>query len=98
MAWSNFFRHPFKEQTPAANQQQAEGTGQAQGREQQQEVRQERDQQQDQLQDQQQSEVGEDEPISPREAEQLLDALEDREQEAQKRRFRAVGRAQNKDW
>ena len=55
-------------------------------------------QQDQQQQDQQQSEAGEDEPISPREAEQLLDALEDREQEAQKRRFRAVGRAQDKDW
>ena len=59
---------------------------------------QQQDQDQQDQQDQQQSEAGEDEPISPREAEQLLDALEDREQEAQKRRFRAVGRAQDKDW
>jgi Ca-activated chloride channel family protein len=36
--------------------------------------------------------------ISPEEAQQLLEALQDREKEAQKRRFRATGQARGKDW
>ena len=36
--------------------------------------------------------------ISQAEAEQLLDALKEREMDAQKRRYRATGQSRGKDW
>ena len=70
---------------------------QLQQQDQQQQQQDQQQDQQDRQQDQQPQQSGE-EPISPAEAQQLLDALEDREQEGQKRRFRATGKAQDKDW
>ena len=68
--------------------------------EQDQQQQQQQEQEQQEPQDDQQEEQAQsgDEPISPEEAQQLLDALKDREEEAQKRRFRATGKAQGKDW
>ena len=60
---------------------------------------QDQQQQQQSEQDQQQEEQSaEQQSISPEEAQQLMDALKNRELEAQKRRFRATGRAQDRDW
>ena len=50
-------------------------------------------------QDQQPEEQpAEQQSISPEEAQQLMDALKNRELEAQQRRFRATGKAQARDW
>ena len=58
-----------------------------------------KDQQQQGGQDQQQEEQpAEQRSISPEEAQQLMDALKNRELEAQQRRFRATGKAQARDW
>ena len=66
------------------------------------------DQQQQQEQQQQQQQSGQDQQseeqpaeqqsISPEEAQQLMDALKNRELEAQNRRFRATGKTQARDW
>ena len=76
---------------------------------QQQQQQDEQDQQQQNQQDQQQSGTEEEEKegqqlqpqesnMDPEEAENLLDALKDREKQAQLRRFRSTEKARDKDW
>jgi tetratricopeptide (TPR) repeat protein len=89
-------RDQDQQQQDQQQQDQQQQDQQQQDRQQQQQDQQ--DQQQQNQQQQQQQPAQEGEKISPEEAQQLLDALEDREQEAQKRRFRATGRAVGKDW
>ena len=59
---------------------------------------QDQQQQQNQQDQQQQEQPTEQQSISPEEAQQLMDALKNRELEAQQRRFRATGKAQARDW
>ena len=92
------------------DQQQQDQQGQ-QDQQQQQDQQDQQDQQQQQEQQQQEQQnnsdeqgqdekeaAGADQQISQEEAEQLLEALKDREIDAQKRRFRATGKTRGKDW
>ena len=88
-------------------QQQEDQQEQDQQEQQQQQDQQEQDPPEDSEQDQQQQSGQDQQPqdqppeqrsISPEEAQQLMDALKNRELEAQQRRFRATGKAQARDW
>ncbi len=87
-----------QQQQQQQNQQEQQDDSEQDQQDQQQQQNQQ-DQQQDSEQDQQQQEQpAEQQSISPEEAQQLMDALKNRELEAQQRRFRATGKAQARDW
>ena len=84
------------------NQQDSEQEQQDQDQQQQQDSEQDQQNQQQQQQSEQdqqsEEQPAEQQSISPEEAQQLMDALKNRELDAQKRRFRATGKAQARDW
>ncbi|MGY8822332.1 MAG: tetratricopeptide repeat protein [Candidatus Latescibacterota bacterium] len=97
-----------QEQQDEEQQEQQENSGEQDQQDQEKQEQEQQDQQDREQQEQENSGEQEQDPqdaagqepqkISPEEAEQLLDALKDREVDAQKRRYRATGKTRGKDW
>ncbi|MEE3234095.1 MAG: tetratricopeptide repeat protein [Candidatus Latescibacterota bacterium] len=79
-------------------QEQQEQEQEEQEQEEQEQQEQEQQEQEQQEQEQQQRTAEEVDQMGEQDAEQLLDALKDREKDSQRRRFRATGETHGKDW
>jgi Ca-activated chloride channel homolog len=80
------------------DQQQQDQQGQQDQQQQQEQQQQEQQNNSDEQGQDEKEAAGADQQISQEEAEQLLEALKDREIDAHKRRFRATGKTRGKDW